>query len=300
MELLENISSSFKDRSEHLDLFLKSHLEIVLKVAYNLYPEDAFLSFEFEMKYFYERLLKRSRHEKELGQCLHFIFCGICSFYLRKYDVSLGYLKKSSRLNKKLSLIALDEIIAALEKQIKIILDKEKILILVSPGDQNTKWSRVMRKWLIQNNLYTKNYYLKVIDTAKYANLQSLKKEFISASFVFFVGHGGEYFTIVFEDDEFDLTPEILIDLFPKGKNKIKLLSLLSCGYEGYKELYKSKLFPYFIASTNSGDEHSEIFIKAFIDALDFNQNIDDSLYLGRLALMGPFPGIKQIEVYKS
>ena len=97
-----------------------------------------------------------------------------------------------------------------------------------------------------------------------------------------------------------ELKPEVIQASFNVQGAKPKVFGAFSCAYENYMDLASSGYFDYFLISTNSGDEHSEIFIKAFIDSLDDNQNIIDASNLGRMALMCRMSGANQMEVYQN
>jgi len=311
MMLLESIRQDFKrsqrgmsfflTEGDDIDSFLDQYRDIIEKVATLRYPADEFLSFEREMLYFYQRLKEiNTTQHNDISSAIHLIFCGICTFYTKNYEASKAYFTEANTLSTRLQLNYTSSIIHNFIKQIDLVLQKEKILILVSPNGVMDKYTRAAQNWILKHEWNIKNYQIKVKSTKKYQSLNEILIEASNYEFVFFVGHGDEFFMVVTAEGVEALDPEIIKKTFDRKGRKPKLLGAFSCAYEKYMELARSGYFKFFLISSNSGDEHSEIFIKAFIDALDDNRCIIDASIMGRMALMCRMSGANQMEVYQN
>ena len=293
--------SFLQTKDDDIDRFLNQYRDIIEKVATLRYPEDEFLSFEREMQYFYVRLKKTNTSQfNEITSAIHFLFCGICTFYIKNYEDSKAYFTAANTLSTRLQLNYTSTIIHHFLKQIDIVLQKEKILILVSPNGLMDKYIRASQNYILKHKWNIKNFQIKTKSTKNYLSLSEVLIDASNYEYVFFIGHGDEYFMVVTANGVEELKPEIIQATFDRQEVKPRVFGAFSCAYDNYMGLAGSGYFDYFFISSNSGDEHSEIFIKAFIDALDDNQNVIDASSLGRMALMCRMSGANQMEVYQN
>ncbi len=290
-----------KGQKDDIDQFLDWNRTIVEEVATNRYPEDEFLSFEWELKYFYQRLRKTSLANKsKLEICLHFLFCGMCKFYTNNYPSAKWYFNEAKQLSNKLGLKYIESVINNFSKHLDILDQRKKILILVSPNKEMNKFARAAQSWLLRNKWNINNYNLKAKSSLKYGSVEEMLEEASTCDIVFFVGHGGNHFMLMTKKGVVALTPDIIKSGFDKIGRKPRIFGVFSCAYESYNTLAMSKYFDNLLISTNSGDEHSEIFIKAFINAIEYTNNVVDATNLGRLALMCRMSGANQMELYQN
>lgn len=290
-----------KIQKDDIDQFLDLYRVIVEEIATSRYPEDEFLSFERELRYFYQRLRKTSLANKsEVAICLHYLFCGMCKFYTNNYPIANRYFEKAKLLSKKLELQYIESVVNNFSKHINMLAQRKKILILVSPNGVMNKFARAAQNWILRHKWNIKNYILTTKSTLKYVSVENMLVEASKCDIVFFVGHGDDHFMVITKQSIVPLTPEIITSVFDTTDSKPRIFGAFSCAYEFYKTLAISKYFDNFLISTNSGDEHSEIFIKAFINAIEYNSDVVDATNLGRLALMCRMSGANQMELYQN
>ncbi|MGB4848688.1 MAG: hypothetical protein WBP41_12260 [Saprospiraceae bacterium] len=271
-------------------------------IVYNNYTREANLSWEEEVQLFYDHIEKDIIIQPEkIEYGIKCLFKSICLYFLGDYKGSFSNLTQFNMMAEKYDIKYVNKTVGSLLNEIYTQVRKKSILIVVSnngkPLDKN---DQLKRDQLLKHDFKLVNYECQVNDASDYTSIEEILSESLNYDFVFFVGHGGDYFTFALEGGFTELTCEHIIDKFLTASKRPKIFAVLSCAYELYIPLAQTGLFKYFILSSNSNIENDEIFTKSFIYAIDRNKKILHSLHLSLIALMCRNSGPNQLDIFKA
>ncbi len=289
---------------DEIDIFIKQY-ELIINEIISEYPINDFTRFEDDIITFYTAIVDIPfDHKNPIYSCIHKLFIGICLFFMPDKKKEAFFELSTFKYLGTILKIEFSNLFADQLLSILLISDKrEKILIMISPDSDliYRKKEKPLIKNIVIKRARVRNYIIKYKYSTKYKDLNSILTESLGYDYVYFMGHGDDFFKFVLVEDKIEyLEPKIINDFYFSKVKKPKLLALLSCAHDAYLPLANSGLFDYFIISENSGFEHSETFLKGFLYSLDVCKNIESSLNIGKIALMCRFEGNNQIEFYRK